>query len=199
MEVDFDMKETGQKRVIAGHDCREVVMTIAVREKGKTLEQNGGMMLVSNMWLAPDSPALKENADFDRRYAQKLYGDLVSVDAMKQMAAAMAMYPGMKEAMERMSEENVNLSGAPLLTTMTFQAVQGAQQAAQQKEQEESSGGGGLMGGLARRMMRKKEPADASQTPGRATIFTSTVEVLSVSTDVPPADVDLPAGFTERR
>src|SRR5581483_10212165 len=39
MQIDFDLKETGQKKNINGFDCREVVMTITVREKDKTLEQ----------------------------------------------------------------------------------------------------------------------------------------------------------------
>jgi hypothetical protein len=81
VEVDFDLKETGQKRTISGHECREVLMTVTVREKGKTLEQSGGMVLASSTWLAPEIAALKEQAEFDRRYAQKLYGDLISVEA----------------------------------------------------------------------------------------------------------------------
>jgi hypothetical protein len=200
MEVDFDLKETGQKRAIAGHECREMVMTVTVREKGKTLEQNGGIVMVSNMWLAPRVAALQESMDFDRRYAQKLYGDLVSVEAMQQMAAAMAMYPGMKDAMDRMSKENVKMDGSPLLTTMAFQVVKSEQQAAQEKEQESSSGGGGLMGGLARRMMKKKEAPEASGgAANRATIMTSTTEVLSIATDVSAADVNVPAGFKETK
>ena len=35
MDVDFDVKETGQTKSIAGYDTREVVMTITVREKGE--------------------------------------------------------------------------------------------------------------------------------------------------------------------
>ena len=35
-EVDFDVKETGQKKQLAGYDAREVVMTVTLREKGKT-------------------------------------------------------------------------------------------------------------------------------------------------------------------
>ncbi|MGE3844381.1 MAG: hypothetical protein AB7I50_22690 [Vicinamibacterales bacterium] len=202
MEVDFDLKETGQKRAIAGYDTREVVMTITVREKGKTLEQNGGLVLSADMWLAPQIAALKEQMDFDMRYAKKLLADTWTAENMQQMAAAMAMYPGMKDAMERMKKEHVNMSGSPLLTTMTFQAVQGAQQAAQAEKpsEERDGGGGGLMGGLARRMMKKKEPAEekAAATPGRATIFTSTTDVQSIATSVSGGDVSLPAGFKER-
>lgn len=203
MEVDFDLKETGQKRMLLGHETREVVMTITVREKGKTLEQNGGLVLVSNMWLAPQIPALKEQMEFDQRYARQLLADAWTTENLQQMAAAMAMYPGIKDAMDRMKKENVNLSGSPLLTTMTFQAVQSAQQAAQvEKESEErDSGGGGLMGGLARRMMKKKQDASdekAAAAPGRSTIFTSTVEVQSIATTVQTSDVALPAGLKLR-
>src|SRR5262249_2225526 len=128
VDVDFNLKETGQKRSISGYDCREVVMTITVREKGKTLEQGGGMILTSDMWLGPEIPALKEQAEFERRYAQKVYGELLSVEAMQQMASAMAMYPMMQQAMERMNKERVNMSGTPLLTTTSFQTAGNPQQ-----------------------------------------------------------------------
>ena len=49
------------------------MMTVTVREKGKTLEESGGMVLTSDMWLAPKIAAMKEVAEFDaptrRRYA----------------------------------------------------------------------------------------------------------------------------------
>jgi hypothetical protein len=203
MEIDFDLKETGQRRQIAGHDCREVVMTVAVRQKGKTLEQAGGLVMASHMWLAPEVEALKRDAEFDLRYAQKLYGESVSVEAMQQMAAAMAMYPGMKDAMQKMSEESVNMSGTPLLTTMTFQAVKSEQQLAEEKREAAAEDRGGASGGvggmLARRVMRKKETPEASAQPGRTTILTSTVEVLKISSDVSEADVALPAGFKQVR
>ncbi len=42
-EFDFDVKETGQTRSIAGYDAKQVIMTVTVREKGKTLEESGGV------------------------------------------------------------------------------------------------------------------------------------------------------------
>ena len=105
VEIDFDIKNTGQKKTINGFDTHEAVMTITVREKGKTLEESGGMVLTSDMWLAPKMPAMKEIADFDLRYAQKLYGPMIAGASAEQMAAAMAMYPMMKQAMGRMTTE----------------------------------------------------------------------------------------------
>jgi hypothetical protein len=211
VEIDFDLKESGQTRAIAGHNTREVVMTVAVREKGKTLEQAGGMLLVTNLWLAPDLAHLQSDAEFERRFAQKVYGDaLASVEARQQMAAAMAMYPGMQAAMERMSKERVDMSGLPLLATMTVQAVKSEQQVADEQrtaaDDGGSGGGGGIAGGvggmLARRMARKKESPEAgagAQHPNRATIMTSTSEVLKISDSVTDADVALPAGLKEAR
>src|SRR5947209_19280679 len=74
VEVDFDVKNTGAKKAINGFDTHQAVMTITVREKGKTLEQSGGLVVTSDMWLAPRIAAMNEVAEFDMRYAQKLYG-----------------------------------------------------------------------------------------------------------------------------
>src|SRR3990170_6890200 len=44
MEVDFDVKNTGQTKTINGFDTRQVVATITVREKDKTIEESGGIV-----------------------------------------------------------------------------------------------------------------------------------------------------------
>ena len=49
-----------QRKTINGFDTHEAIMTITVREKGKTLEQSGGMVMTSDMWLAPKIAAMKE-------------------------------------------------------------------------------------------------------------------------------------------
>ena len=46
-------------------------MTVTVREKGKKLEESGGMVLTSNTWLAPKIAATNEVAAFDIRYAKQ--------------------------------------------------------------------------------------------------------------------------------
>ncbi len=74
LEVDFNVKETGQKKQIAGYDAREVIMTITVREKGKTLEDSGGIVMTVDEWLGPQIAALKELTDFDIKYLEGLAG-----------------------------------------------------------------------------------------------------------------------------
>lgn len=197
VDVDFDVKSTGETRTINGFDTRQTLVTITVREKGKTLDESGGLVLTSDLWLAPEQPALDEVGAFDRRYAEKLFGSLAGVSA-DQMAMAMAMYPMLREAMERMRAEGDKVEGTAILTTLTFDAVRSAEQArAEAKEEAQAPTGrggiGGMIGGLARRA-RKSEPEEPKQ---RATFLTSTVEVLKLSTDVPADAVAVPAGFKQ--
>ena len=43
-EVDFDVKATGEARAINGFDCKQTIVTITVRQKGKTLDEAGGIV-----------------------------------------------------------------------------------------------------------------------------------------------------------
>lgn len=191
-EFDFDVKETGQRKQVAGHDAREVIMTVTLREKGKALEDGGGFVMTSNSWLGPDLPALKERADFDMRYYKQLYGADQFGMAAGQMAAVMAMYPMLKQAADRLKQEGTKLQGSPLATTMTFEVVQSKEQMEAAANQG-NSGGGGLGGMLARRMMKKEDPKQ------RATVFTTQHEFQDISTTVAPTDVEIPAGFKEKK
>jgi hypothetical protein len=195
VEIDFDLKESGQTRTINGFDTREVIMTVVAREKGKTLEQGGGMVMTTNSWLAAKIDGLREVAEFDRRYAEKLHGPML-LDA-QQMAAMTAMYPMLQEAMARVQKENVNLDGTAVLTVLKVEAVKNAQAAAAKEPEPPAAGLGGLGGRLAKRMMRKKEDANAS-APGRATVMTMQHEVLKVAPAVTDADLAIPAGFSQR-
>ena len=59
---------------------KNTIVTVTVREKGKTLEQAGGMVMTNDMWLGPQIPALKEIADFDMRYWKQLQGPQAAAD-----------------------------------------------------------------------------------------------------------------------
>jgi hypothetical protein len=188
MEVDFDIKETGQTRSVAGHTAKEVVMTVTVREKGRALEDGGGMVMTSSSWMAPAIPAMKELSDFERRYWKAIAPEVSGMSA-EQMAAVMAMYPMVKPAMERLQAEGTKIEGTPLATTTIFEAVKSNEQAAQDSQQ---SSGGGLGGMLARKMMK-------TDTRPRATVFTLMHETLEVSPAVAAEELQLPAGFKEKR
>lgn len=205
MEVDFDIKNTGAKKMINSFDTHQTVMTVTVREKGKTLEQGGGMVMTSDMWLAPKIAAMKEIADFEARYAKQLYGSTIAGVSAEQMAAAMAMYPMIKDALGKMTAEGGKIDGTPVQTTTTMDAVKSEEQIAEEAKasggdsKSVASGGvGGMLGGFARKMAAKKMGGDDANKP-RATFMTMNSEVLKVLTDVTPADVAVPAGFKEAK
>jgi hypothetical protein len=206
VDIDFSMKESGQRREINGFNAREVVMTVTVREKGKKLEESGGMLLTSNIWLAPKIAAANEIAAFDLRYAKQI-GMSAMFDA-QQMAALTTMYPMMKQAMDRFQAENVNMDGTAVLTVVSVDAVADAEQAKQQQQQPAAApqapptsigGIGGALGGrLGRRILGGggQNNADAAPSaPGRASVMTTTHEVVKVTPTVADADVAVPAGF----
>ncbi len=206
MEVDFSLRESGQRKAINGHDCREVIMTVTFREKGKTLEESGGLILTSNTWLTKTIPALKEINDFDLRYAEKL-GSTVGIGASaEQMAMIMGMYPGMKDVLGRMQVENVNLDGTAVLTQVTMEGVKGAEEMAREqasaKEREREEGNVGSLGGLGGLLGRKiaRKAADKDEGPkARSTIFTSTTELMKVFPGVADSEMQIPAGFKEKK
>jgi hypothetical protein len=137
MEVDFDVKDTGQKKSVAGYDTHEVVLTITVLEKGKKLEESGGLLLTSDMWLAPSIAALKEIREFDVRYAQKLAGPVMAGASAEDMGRMLAAYPMMKDALAKMAAEGNKLEGTPLSTVLTFEMVKSAAEAAQESKSAE--------------------------------------------------------------
>ena len=201
VEVDFDVKNTGQKKAINGFDTHQAVMTITVREKGKTLEQSGGLVMTSDMWLAPKIAAMKEIADFDMNYARKLYGPTFAGISASQMAMVMAMYPMMKDAMAKMSAEGGKLDGTVVQTTVTMDAVKSAEQLAQESKAAEADSrpAGGISGRLGGMIAKKIGPKKDDAGKPRSTFMTMNTEVLKVATDVAPADVAVPVGFKESK
>jgi hypothetical protein len=192
-EFDFDAKETGQKRQVAGYDARQVIMTVTMREKGKTLEQSGGFVMTADTWFGPEIAALKELSDFEMRYFKALYGDEMFGMAADQMAMVMALYPALGKAGARLKQEGDKLKGTALATTTTFEIVKTAEQVEEETKAQESSGGGGISGMLARRIAKKEPPRP------RALVFTLNHEFQEVATTVPATDVEIPAGFKEKK
>ena len=204
MEIDFDVKNTGAKKSINGFDTHESVVTVTVREKGKTVEQSGGLIMTADIWLAPKIAGMKEIADFNVRYAQKLYGTMITGVSAEQMAAAMAMYPMMKQALGKMTAEGGKIDGTPIQTTTTMDTVKSEEQIAQDAKTADADkanvagGVGGLIGGFAKKVAAKKMGGDDASKP-RSTFMTTNSEVLKVVTDVSAADVAVPAGFKENK
>jgi hypothetical protein len=194
IEIDFDVKDTGQKKQIAGYDAHETIVTITVREKGMTLEESGGLVLTNDIWLGPKIPQLKEISDFDAKYWKALQGPESVAMSAEQMAALVAMFPLFTKASERMQKEGDKLSGTPLDMTMTAESVKSKDQLTEAQASSSSNKGGGGIGGMLAKKIMKQEPPKA-----RSTIVTTHHEVLEVSTSVTAADLAIPADFKEKK
>jgi hypothetical protein len=193
LEFDVDVKETGQRRNTAGHDTREVVVTITGREKGRTLEEGGGFVMTNTLWLAPRIAALDEQLAFEMKYVQAVYGQAFVGD-MQQMAGMLALYPSFVTMASQLQDEQRKLDGTPLATTMVFESVRSAEQMQAAQSEQQSSGGGGIGGMLGRRLMGNRGAPEP-----RSMVLRTTSEMLSIDTTVADADVAIPANFRERK
>ena len=152
-EVDFDIKNTSETKTINGFDTKKSVITITVREKGKTLNDAGGLVMTTDTWLAGSAPSTKELAEFERKYAQQIYGPMVVGASPQDMAMALAVYPQMKQALDKMAAEGAKLQGTAILTDMRVEAVppgtaNQASAAPPPPEEPKKKGLGGMLGGL---------------------------------------------------
>lgn len=204
-EVDFDIKSTNETKTINGFDTKKGVVTVTVREKGKTLNEAGGMVMTTDMWMAANAPSTKDLADFERKYAEKIYGPVVIGASAQDMAMAMAMYPQIKPALDKMKAEGGKMPpGTAILTEMRMEAVppgtaNQTSAALPAPEEPKKKGLGGMLGGL-KKMAEESQKSDNSNKPAqRAIIMTTSVEMLKLTTDVDAASVAMPAGFTEKK
>ena len=205
VEVDFDVKNTSETRSINGFNTTKSVMTVTVREKGKTLNESGGIVMTTDMWMTPNAPSTKDLIEFNRRYAEKVYGPMVSGASAQDMAMATAMYPQMKPALDKMRAEGGKLSGTAILTDTRIESVppgtaNAPSAAPAAAEPAPKKGFGGMLGGLK----KMAEQSEKNQQQGgaeaeRAVIMTTSVEMLKLTTDVDAASVAMPAGFTEKK
>jgi hypothetical protein len=193
-EVSFDVKETGQTRTIAGNNTREVVVTVTMHEKGRKLEEGGGLVMTNGMWIAPKIAAMDEVQAFDVKFAKAIYGDLIPTVDAAQMSMLLASYPSFKEMSEKMAAEAKKLEGTLLASSSTLEAVKSAEQMAAASQPSSAPSGGGLAGRLAARMMPKPKPGEQ-----KTKAFSSSNETMSISTTVADSDTALPAGFKEKK
>lgn len=193
MEYVVDVKETGQKKAIAGYDAREVIMTVTGKEKGKTLEESGGYVITDTMWIGPKIAALDEIREFDIKYFKAVFGD-EGAAAVQQMAALFAMFAGSQPMMQKLYAEGGKLQGTTLQSTMVMERVKSAEQMKAAASPQQSSGSG-MSGMLARKMM-----GGAGGPPkARSTVLTMMNEYVTVDASAADADVAIPAGFKEKK
>ena len=199
VEIDLDVKQTGQKKTVNGFDTHQVITTVVIRKKGQTLEQGGGTVFTTDSWLTPQVKARDEIAAFDLRYMKKLYGEEGAKALAGGFAAIAAVgLPGMGLGMEKLRDAGTKLEGYPILsTTVIEKARSAAELAPKAEEQEEAPADPRGLGGFLTKKLGKKVFEKKPQP--RESLMTSTQEVLSLSTSVTDGDVAMPGGYKETK
>ncbi len=202
VEVDLDVQRPGERRDVNGHQAELVVTTVTVREKGRTLEEAGGIVMTARSWMTNDVTGMEEILDFQRRYAEAL-GEIFGFDtSAEQMTSAMAMFPGLGEAMKRFQDEGVQVNGTAMLTEMTFENVKGGAQVVEPPKVEEEKprrGRFGGLGGLGNRVGRALGGGgDDNAGEPRSTIFETASELLNIDNAPETSMLTIPADFREK-
>ncbi|HEV2444919.1 MAG TPA: hypothetical protein VGS58_03320 [Candidatus Sulfopaludibacter sp.] len=205
-------KNTGATKTIGGAEAKESVITMEMQGTDQQTGQTGGMVVTTDVWIAPAANGYQEIRDFYKRMAEKL-----------DWAPGTTSFPGHPEMAKGMAEsmkEVGKLDGMPVyeITSMgmtgqpSSQSNAGAQQSQQQSSQPSVGGAiGSALGsrfGLGRKKKdQQQSPAD-SQSPGAAPpagangapngLMEMTIEMSGFSSaSVDDSQFAIPAGFKQ--
>jgi hypothetical protein len=210
VQFDVSLKDTGAKRLIAGLDTHEVVMSLKIKGSDEKSGAKGSLDMVTDMWLAPKVPGYDEVRAFYKRMGEKLNWSPGGNPLM-------ASRPDMEKAMADMYKEGSKMDGMPIYEVVKMGGTaEGMPENSGQAESTHSSAppqsiGDALGGALAGRfgLGRKKKPqqADESQpgsaaqaqpTSGSASLLEMTIEMSNFSSaPVDRSKLEVPAGFSK--
>jgi len=216
-ELKVDLKETGQRKQIAGYDAKEMIMTMEMAATDQKTGNKGSMLMTNDMWIAPTVPGYEEVREFHKKMAAKM--------AWTPGGSAMMASGGadVGRAMAGMSKEMAKLDGITVLSVMKMtptadgQPASGAsgsegQAAAQQsrpKPETPSIGGvlGGKLGGFGGFGRKKKAEAPKEEkqesAPTAAPSGGSSDSLMEMTTEmsgfsssaVDPSKFAVPSGY----
>jgi len=129
MDVKVDVKETGQRKVIGGFNCREVVLTVETTGPQAAGQPGGAMKMgvTMDMWVSPDVPGNQEMHAFGQRMAS-------GPGWAAMMGGGAGGGGGMQKAMAELQKKMANVNGVPVLVVMKIGAAGDAAQAAQMQQ-----------------------------------------------------------------
>jgi carbon monoxide dehydrogenase subunit G len=199
-------KDTGEKKTIAGYDTHEMILTMEMEGTDQQTGNKGGMVMTTDMWIAPKASGYNEIADFHKRMFKKLDWTPSSMGMMAR--------PDMAKGMAELAKESSKLNGMPVLQVVKMgahaegQPQSGQQAAPQQQEQQAdkpSIGGllGGKLGGFGRKKKSQDDSTDGGATPqgsgdASGSLMEMTMEMGGFSSaPVDSAKFEIPAGFKQ--
>jgi hypothetical protein len=213
------VKETGQKRTVAGLDAHQVILTVEMQGTDKkTGSQSTFMALTSDMWVAANVAGYDEVRNFYKRMMAKM-------NWSPNMSSMMA--PGSAKGMAEMYKQMSQLDGVPVYSVTKMGGQPGADAAGagaeptpqkpqdQNADADKSSSGGALgklaggrlggLGGFGRKKKQDDQPAAADSSAqggqglaGSASLMELTTEMSGFSSNpVDPSKFEVPAGFKQ--
>jgi hypothetical protein len=169
MQMNFEVKETGQTRTIQGLATNEYLMKITMEVTDPKTQQKGEMVINTDAWHANDIPGYQEVRAFHLRMAEKLGA---SPDTLR-MNQGM-MQPGMGQGLARMAKEGAKLKGVPVLQVTKMMGAGGmyagmqAPPDAQGGGQQQSGPGASAVGDAAQRQAANTARNEAAYDAARA-------------------------------
>src|ERR1700704_6295605 len=100
-------KDTGEKKQIAGFDTHEMILTMEMEGTDKESGNKGGMLIITDMWLAPKAAGYNEITDFYKRMGQK-------VNWAPSGLGALGSRPDLAKGFAEVYKETSKLNGMPV-------------------------------------------------------------------------------------
>jgi hypothetical protein len=114
VDVKADVKETGQRKVIAGYNCKEIVLNVEV-DSPQTAKAGVKMQAEVSIWLSPDVPGSKELRAFYQKNAARF-----------PWSALGGENSGMQKAMLDLQKKMMEMDGVPVLQTISMKPAGGS-------------------------------------------------------------------------
>lgn len=207
---EFKVKKTGESEQINGFPCQEYLVSWLLEMENIETKEKITNMMNSNLWTTPETASIKklqaEEMAFTKAYVKKI-GLTMKPEEMKQFG--MEMFTKMSGASEKdmekgfatLKKEMGKIKGFPIRTVVSWN-VESDKQAAAAREasSDDSEKPTNLTGGITGLIsgFLGKKAKDSAKPDENAPLFSSTIEIKSISTDSVPSDTfEIPAGYTK--
>jgi hypothetical protein len=196
MDINIDLKETGQRKTINGFNATEMVMTMEM-DNPQARQQGMKMKMEMDIWVSPDVPGAGELRAFYQRNAGKFpWGAM--------MGAGGRGNASMQKALADLRRKMAEVKGVPVLQVMKMGAAgDEAQMAQMQKGMEQARAQLEEMKkqGKLSPQMEEQLKRMTGASPG-GSMFETTMESSNFSSSsIPDSVFAVPAGYqqTERK
>ena len=217
-KFDFQVNPTGEKAEVNGHDAERFWMTILMEavsteepQDGEQPEEQGTLVIASDVWLTQELKGYEELQEFYKRYAEKFGEEVLGEAEMQNLSGVLQQAftgdPRMQEGMERMAAETAKMKVVDVKNVTHVVLVAPAEEfnpelvfKAEPKPEKKKRGLGGFAKKLAKQAMgaENAESEEAREAQTQQTLLSMTTEMQEYSTESLPASMfEIPADYRE--